>query len=72
MHARPACSLAPLPTLDEFAEAVADRADARSVPTRLQAVIRVLAEATRASLSGRNFDAQADAESTPIPGPAAG
>lgn len=67
MHPRPASSLAPLPKLDEFAEAVADPGAARSAPARLQAVIRVLADATRASLAGRLRDAQPDLESNPPP-----
>ncbi len=68
MHPHPARSLAPLPTFDEFAEAAADPGETRTTPARLQALIRVLAEATRASLSGRVGNQPAEREPAHSPG----
>lgn len=65
MEPRPAISIAPLPTLDGFAEAAAESGEALTTPARLQAVIRVLAEAARASLADRFGNAPYDAGAAP-------
>ncbi len=72
MHARTSVSLSPLPMLDDFAEAVAGPGDARSAPARLQAVIRVLAQATRASLTERLDRTQTNLVAASSPRQAAG